>query len=302
MGRQLLRPDYCIHRDGKRGCRCRAGANHSLALKNDGIVVAGGDNSYGQSNVPSGLMNAAIAAGGSHSLACRHDGTVVGWGGIYFGQATVPAGLTNVVDIAAGGNHSWALRSDGTVVAWGYNGSGQTTVPAGLGTVSAVAAGYSHSLALKSNGRSWLGGILIRANQCAAGLEQCGSNQGGLLTLLRVLILNALQRWEFAPAVGEGAIERYPELGDLYLATATAKRRFKNIEAAKAILLAGEPLLKEQAILHFNLACYECQLGNFEAAKERLTIAVSIDEAFKAMALEDRDLEPLWGSLSSEWP
>jgi tetratricopeptide (TPR) repeat protein len=92
-----------------------------------------------------------------------------------------------------------------------------------------------------------------------------------------------------------------PELGDLYLATAYAARRFRSIDQAKAVLLAGEPLLKEQAIFHFKLACCECQLGNLDAAKERLTKAFKIDHAFKAVALDDRDLEPLWGSLAFEW-
>jgi alpha-tubulin suppressor-like RCC1 family protein len=47
-----------------------AGTAHSLALKNDGTVVAWGDNSSGQTNLPVGLTNVtAISAGGSHNLA-----------------------------------------------------------------------------------------------------------------------------------------------------------------------------------------------------------------------------------------
>ena len=129
------------------------GAYHSLALKSDGTVAAWGRDNFGQATVPAGLNGVtAIAAGGFHSLALRSDGTVTAWGRDDFGQATIPAGLNGVTAIAAGGFHSLALKSDGTVVAWGENGNGQATIPAGLSGVTAIDAGGGHSLALKSDG------------------------------------------------------------------------------------------------------------------------------------------------------
>jgi hypothetical protein len=125
------------------------GSYHNLAVKNDGTVVAWGDNSAGQTNVPAGLTNVVAIAGGSyHSLALRYDGTVVAWGDNSAGQTSVPAGLSHVVAVAAGGFHSLALKNDGTVVAWGDNTAGQTSVPVGLSNVVAIASGYFHSLAL----------------------------------------------------------------------------------------------------------------------------------------------------------
>ncbi|MFA6546133.1 MAG: cohesin domain-containing protein, partial [Limisphaerales bacterium] len=127
-----------------------AGANHSLALKSDGTVVAWGDNSVGQSTVPPGLNGVvAVAAGDYHTLALKDDGTVVAWGLNGYGQSTVPAGLSGVAAIAAGDYHSLALKNNGTVVAWGDNEEGQSTVPAGLSGVTAVAGGQWHSLVLK---------------------------------------------------------------------------------------------------------------------------------------------------------
>ena len=136
-----------------------AGNYHTLALKSDGTVVGWGDDTYGQTDVPSSLTNGvvAIAAGGYQSLALKSDGTVVGWGGCGYGEGTPPAGLTGVVAIAAGFYYSLALKSDGTVVGWGYNGDGETTTAAGLTNVVAIAAGSQHGLALKNNGTvvSW---------------------------------------------------------------------------------------------------------------------------------------------------
>jgi alpha-tubulin suppressor-like RCC1 family protein len=133
--------------------RIACGANHALALRNDGTVVAWGSNANGQTNVPAGLTNVIdISAGVQHSLALMSNGTVVAWGGNGFGQTNVPAGLTNVVAIAAGGYHNLALGANGTVTAWGNNAFGQTNVPVGLSNVVSLAAGLYHSVALQANG------------------------------------------------------------------------------------------------------------------------------------------------------
>jgi hypothetical protein len=121
-------------------------------------VVAWGDNSSRQTDVPSGLTNAVVvAAGWSHSVVLRADGTVVAWGHPDFGVTNVPSGLSNVVAVAADCQRSLVLRSDGTVVAWGRNEYGQWNVPTDVTNVVAVAAGYGHSLALSAHGTvvSW---------------------------------------------------------------------------------------------------------------------------------------------------
>lgn len=141
-----------------------AAGGHILAVRENGTVFAHGQyNHSGQLNVPFGLTGVkAVAAGQSHSVALKEDGTVVAWGSNYYGECNVPAGLNNVIAIAAGMSHTLALRSNGTVVAWGATNPpdwdwneidyGQTAVPAGLTDVIEIAAGNYHSLALKSDG------------------------------------------------------------------------------------------------------------------------------------------------------
>jgi len=130
-----------------------AGDLHSLALQSNGTVVAWGDNTYGQTNVPAGLTNVmAIAGGGYHSLALQSNGTVVAWGDNIYGQTNVPVGLSNVMAITAGDLHSLALQSNGTITAWGYGNSGQTSTPPWLSNVVAIAAGGYHSLAITVGG------------------------------------------------------------------------------------------------------------------------------------------------------
>jgi exopolysaccharide biosynthesis protein len=130
-----------------------AGGYHSLALRDNGTVVAWGRNLDGEGNVPVGLTNAlAIAAGGYHSLALDANDKVSAWGANYYGQSTVPANLGDVWALAAGNWHSLALKWNGQVVAWGDNTRGQTSVPSSLSNVVRIAAGGSHSLALTADG------------------------------------------------------------------------------------------------------------------------------------------------------
>jgi hypothetical protein len=124
-----------------------AGDAFSLALREDGTVAAWGHNGHGILNLPLGLNNVvAISAGANHALALRIDGTVVGWG------AVTPPALTDVVAISAGGGHGLALRGNGTVVGWGYNAEGQASPPTTLSNVVAISTRWNHCLALKNDG------------------------------------------------------------------------------------------------------------------------------------------------------
>ena len=66
------------------------------------------------------------------------------------------------------------------------------------------------------------------------------------------------------------------------------------------MLLKAEAIHGENsAILHYNLACYACQLGDIEEAKSRLSTACKMDPQFKATALDDPDLEAMWHEISN---
>ena len=124
------------------------GSEYSLAMLENGTVMAWGYNLHGQlgngtktnSDVPVPVKElsevTAIAAGGQHSLALLKNGTVMAWGSDSFGQlgnggttdSNVPVAvkeLSGVVAIAAGGEESLAVLGNGTVMAWGENSEGQ---------------------------------------------------------------------------------------------------------------------------------------------------------------------------------
>jgi predicted Zn-dependent protease len=78
---------------------------------------------------------------------------------------------------------------------------------------------------------------------------------------------------------------------------AYATRRAESVETAKEILLNAEPKFPKEAVIPYNLACYECQLGNVESAKNYLKKAFQIDSNWRLTALDDSDLQPLWDDL-----
>lgn len=130
-----------------------AGGGFNLALRYDGSVVAWGNNELTQCNVPTNLNQVvAVSAGGSHSLALKADGTVASWGALYPPFAPPPPGLSNVFAIASPGVHDLALLKDGGVVGWGLNTSNQISIPPNLGSVVAISGGYEFSLALRADG------------------------------------------------------------------------------------------------------------------------------------------------------
>jgi sugar lactone lactonase YvrE len=116
-------------------------------------VMAWGDDSGGQTDVPTNLDDAvAIAGGDYHSVALRHDGTLVAWGFDDEGQVDVPTNALPFVSVAAGADHNLAIAEDGSVVAWGGDDSGQIDVPGTVSFALSVAAGNAHSLALLASG------------------------------------------------------------------------------------------------------------------------------------------------------
>jgi hypothetical protein len=116
-------------------------------------VMAWGDDSGGQTDVPTNLDDAVSVAGGDyHTVAIRHDGTLVAWGFDDEGQVDVPTNSLRFVSVASGADHNLAIAEDGSVVAWGRDDSGQIDVPGTVSSALSVAAGNSHSLALLASG------------------------------------------------------------------------------------------------------------------------------------------------------
>ncbi len=169
------------------------GTVHSLVLRDDGTLVAFGNNTHGQLAIP-GLNESffpkfspftrrvkAVAAGEDFSLLLCEDNKVyacgindkIQLGGTGANSTAYPLevpGLSNITAIAAGAAHALAIDANGQLYVWGLNDRGQlglgttsTSVVAaqavsGLTGIKAIAAGNSFSLIIKADNSVWAAG------------------------------------------------------------------------------------------------------------------------------------------------
>lgn len=104
--------------------------------------------------------------------------------------------------------------------------------------------------------------------------------------------------WENVIVISEKLTRASPADDKGWVSWAFALRELNRIEEARAVLLEAMPLHgKSCDLLHYNLACYECLLGNLPAAKRYLKTATQKDKHWKEAALDDPDLEALWPDI-----
>jgi hypothetical protein len=84
-----------------------------------------------------------------------------------------------------------------------------------------------------------------------------------------------------------------PESGAGFVHTAFCLHELGQTAAAKSTLLAGESALRNEAVFFYNLACYECALGEIQPAREHLERSFALDEKYREFAEADPDLAPL---------
>lgn len=127
-----------------------AGFNHTVALKNDGTVIATGDNSYGQCNVSSWKNITAVSAGANYTLGLTKFGTVLATGLNSDNRCNVSA-WKDIIAISAGSDYSIGLKANGTVVATGNNNYNQCDVTAWQNVIY-ISAGNVRTFGIKSDG------------------------------------------------------------------------------------------------------------------------------------------------------
>jgi Flp pilus assembly protein TadD len=108
-------------------------------------------------------------------------------------------------------------------------------------------------------------------------------------------------KWDMAAETAGAVATLKPQEPQAWIALAYAIRRKTGggLEAAKNILAKAQKEFPKEPLIAYNLACYECQLGNKTAATQWLQNAFATGPAkqLRSMALDDRDLEPLWPQI-----
>lgn len=106
-------------------------------------------------------------------------------------------------------------------------------------------------------------------------------------------------RWADAAALARRLRDDRPDEPAYWVQLAYALRRAQSIESARSILLEAHERFSDVAVIPYNLACYECQLGDLPRARAYLEKAFRLDPDFRKLAVRDEDLHPLWGELES---
>lgn len=115
---------------------------------------------------------------------------------------------------------------------------------------------------------------------------------------LRVEIYHGLKKWELMREIAARLRDFEPDNVQWVISLAFATRRAVSIDVARTILTKAVAKFPKEAMIYFNLACYECQSKRFETAKEYLKQAFALEPKCRVAALEDPDLEPLWSKIA----
>ena len=105
-------------------------------------------------------------------------------------------------------------------------------------------------------------------------------------------------KWDACKEIAAAITKQDPARvsGWLHLAYSTRRATGGCVQSAHEILSSVADKFPEEPTVAYNLACYQSQLGNLPDAWKWLERAFDIGDpkCLKLMALDDKDLEPLW--------
>ena len=110
---------------------------------------------------------------------------------------------------------------------------------------------------------------------------------------LRLGVLMQARRWKPALTVSRRLTRAYPDKNIGYIHTAFCLHELGKTEEARTALLNGPQTLHTDPTFHYNLACYECHLGNMDLARVHLDRSFQLDKKFRDFAKTDPDLQAL---------
>ena len=121
---------------------------------------------------------------------------------------------------------------------------------------------------------------------------------------VRWQICAARKGWQACLDLANELREAAPDRPGSWINRAYSLRRVEGggLPLAQECLMQALASFPVEPVILFNLACYACQLGDMEAARQWLNRALRAgsEAVIKKMALNDPDLEALWPELVAE--
>lgn len=117
--------------------------------------------------------------------------------------------------------------------------------------------------------------------------------QSATVIELRTVILMQAKRWKNALTAARSLCGVEPTKTSGFIHAAFCLHELGRTDEARDVLLTGPETLHVEPTFHYNLACYECALGNLELARMHLEKSIQLDKKFRDFAKSDPDLAPL---------
>jgi tetratricopeptide (TPR) repeat protein len=102
-----------------------------------------------------------------------------------------------------------------------------------------------------------------------------------------------MKKWREALNLSRQLCGAAPDSGAGFVHSSFCLHELGRTAEAKRTLLAGAAALENEPVFFYNLACYECALGNLGAAREHLERSIEMDKKYREFAETDPDLAPL---------
>ena len=110
---------------------------------------------------------------------------------------------------------------------------------------------------------------------------------------LRTVVLMQARRWKLALTASRSLCRVAPDKSTGFIHAAFCLHELGRTDEARDTLLSGPDALHTEPTYHYNLACYECALGNLDLARMHLEKSIELDKKFKDFAKNDPDLAAL---------
>lgn len=117
---------------------------------------------------------------------------------------------------------------------------------------------------------------------------------------LKIEIHQERKEWGKARELAEAMAKAEPSDPHWWIAWAYALRREKTVHEARGVLWEAVQRHPGVGLIHYNLACYACVLGELAKARELLGKARALEPGVREMALKDDDLLALREELLAE--
>lgn len=180
--------------------RIAVGYHHSVFVRDDGTVLAYGDNSFGQTDVGDWKNVVSVAAGAYHTVGLTADGRLLAAGDNTHGQTDLSL-FANVKQIAASAWNTSVLLGSGQVMTAGYL---PYEFAAEQFPAEKIAAG-SYGLIIRSQGKNIASHVGLTIDDCCETLSISRGYSMGIDTQGKVYSsFNAIPAWENVIRISAG--------------------------------------------------------------------------------------------------